>query len=190
MIIFELWFWFLVVGLKLLCAPIINEMSSKWDRVVPICDQCVDESDEIEYYIKKSHVNPHDKKGEHEHIFHLFMNLLYYASQGVAEDLCLSTPSLGITGALHSIPVRERRTVLSTPSLGITGHQGLRGEIIADVSYFQLPLSGSRSFAVFGLGIFCRFSFNSLSRDHSMTSFSAFSICSRDFQLALSGSRT
>ena len=59
-----------------------------WDRVVSICDQCVDESDEIEYYIKKSHVNPHDEKGEHEHIFHLFMNLLYYASQGVAEDLC------------------------------------------------------------------------------------------------------
>ena len=71
-----------------MCAPIINEMSSNWDRVVAICDQCVDESDEIEYYIKKSHVNPHDKKGEHEHVFHLFMNLLYYASQGVAEDLC------------------------------------------------------------------------------------------------------
>ena len=103
----------------------------------------------------------------------------------------LSTPSLGITS--HVVEKLERYALLerlSTPSLGITDRLCQSAESVQDHGAgFQLPLSGSLGIEIKpGRGRQLT-TFNSLSRDHCMSSswVRKYEFCC--FQLPLSGSR-
>ena len=99
----------------------------------------------------------------------------------------LSTPSLGITGALSACPKYSETVFLSTPSLGITLLP--RRTARRPRADFQLPLSGSR----WKIGSYSELrgnvSFNSLSRDHGLRERPQEGLEVRIFQLPLSGSR-
>ena len=102
----------------------------------------------------------------------------------------LSTPSLGITRG-YPLALSTRHQELSTPSLGITSAKFI-ATINSNIINFQLPLSGSLSNPNMGTDKVSEIvTFNSLSRDHGITSWVEAFEWARDviiFQLPLSGS--